>query len=568
MVYSRPHRGVLLPLAISFFVLVCQFSTLPLRAQIDTEASNRTASGAMPAMAQSNIAGRRGSIPATITPITGVNSPDRDNSPVVSADGNIMFFNSTRRGVDRPWARYNPFKKRYDDDIYYSVRSSLRRDVEEWGEPINLGKTINSSEDDGIVAISPDGQSLYFNSLKRGWENDGGPFYRASLSGRAWQNIQGLGGGITTFFKERPAGTSFRVYGGSISSDGLDFYFATTIQSPNNKHQIWVSHLREGAWSYPENLGGVVNDGTGSYAPYIAADGRSLYYSTGRPGGVGGDDIYVTTLVDGKWETPRNIGEPINNEDHNAFLSIPASGSKAYFAMMVDGNEDIYSASLSDMVRPKDVVLLAGIVSDKHLKTPIEATIEIEDLATGHTIFKSSSNSVDGRFTAVLRTGRDYGISISAPGYVFRSERYTIPSAAQYTEYELNIALGKPMKGENFALNNIIFDYNTASLSKESRPELDRIISFLQEYPTLHIEVGGHTDSIGSSDYNNNLSMLRAEAVRSYLINSGHIAPTRLEAHGYGFSFPIATNTTEEGRNRNRRSEFKVLADVRALCYE
>lgn len=506
--------------------------------------------------------------PGGIIRISGINSPDRDNTPIVSADGRLLFFNSTRKG-ERQWARFNPFSKRFDDDIYISLRSSVRRDGEEWGDPINLGPAINSSEDDGIAAISPDGQTIYFNSLKKGWENDGGPFYTARLKGRSWESIKGIGGGVTRFFSSRPPGTSFRIYGGSISSDGRDFYFATTVGSSTNTHQIWVSHFREDEWGYPENLGPTVNDGSGSYAPYIAADGTTLYYSSGRPGGYGGDDIFVSYLGrDGLWGNPINIGEPINSKDDNAFLSIPASGVKAYFSMTIDGNEDIYAAPLGGMVRPRDVVLLAGIVTDRHERTPIEATIRIEDLATGQKIFDAASNSADGRFTAVLRAGRDYGISISAPGYVFYSTRYTIPDSTQYAEHSIDVGLSHPVRGENFVLNNIIFDYNAATLRKESRPELDRIVRLMKEHPGMRIEVGGHTDSIGSADYNQNLSRLRAEAVRGYLVEEGGIVPSRIVSRGYGFTRPVASNTTEEGRNQNRRSELRILAQMKMYFNE
>jgi len=500
--------------------------------------------------------------------IAGINSSARDNTPIVSADGRTLFFNSTRKG-ERAWARFNPFSKRHDDDIYYAIRSSIRRDGEEWGEPVNIGASINSSEDDGIAAISPDGHTIFFNSLKRGWEQDGGPFYTAQLKGRQWTHIEGIGGGVTRFFNERPPGTSFRIYGGSISSDGRDFYFATTVRSSNNNHQIWVSHFAAGEWGYPQNLGPTVNDGSGSYAPYIAADGTTLYFSSGTPGGFGGDDIYVCTLqADGVWSKPVNVGTPINNTDHNAFLSIPASGVKAYFSMTVDGDEDIYAVSLGGMVRPKDVVLLAGVVQDRHERTPLEATIVIEDLSTGQKMFDASSNSADGRFTAVLRTGRDYGISISAPGYVFYSTRYAIPGSAQYAEHTLDVTLSRPVRGENFVMNNIIFDYDAASLRRESKPELDRIVTLLKTYPSLRIEVGGHTDSVGSLTYNLNLSRQRAEAVRDYLVTQGGIMKSRITSRGYGPSHPVALNATEEGRTRNRRSELRVLAEMKMYFNE
>ncbi len=491
--------------------------------------------------------------------LQGINSPDRDNTPIVSADGNVMFFNSTRRG-DRSWARFNPYKNRYDEDIYFAVRSVVRRDDEIWEEPVNIGPTINSSEDDGVASISPDGQGLYFNSLKKGWEQDGGPFYFAKLQGSEWNQITGLGGGISEFFRNRDRGVGFKIYGGAISSDGNEFYFATTLYSPTDQHRIWVSRKKGGVWSYPEDLGPSINDGSGSYAPFLAADGKTLFYTARPAGGFGGDDIYVSTLKNNRWSAPVNVGAPINTGDDNAFLSLPASGDRVYFSVIVDGDEDIYIAPLPKMLRPENVVLVAGKVTEKATGKPIEASIAIEDLQTGETIFKANSNARNGGYTTVLKAGRDYGISISADGYVFLSDRYTIPAETDYNEFSRDFELETLQKGETFVVNNIIFDYNTATLSPGSKPELERMAELLKKYPTLSVEIGGHTDNIGSAKFNYELSLKRAEAVREYLIQLGGIQGERITVRGFGFKKPKASNKTEQGRHQNRRSEFTVIS--------
>jgi len=492
--------------------------------------------------------------------IDGINSSDRDNTPLVSADGNVLFFNSTRHG-DRPWAKFNQIKDRYDDDIYFSVRTGSEDGREMWGEPSNIGADLNSSEDDGIVAISPDGLVLYFNSLKKGWERDGGPFYRSRLVGTRWTDIQGLSGGITDFFKSREPGNRYRIYGGSISSDGRDFYFATTVHSRTGNHEIWVSHWTGERWSYPENLGPDINHGGGSYAPYIAADGRTLYFTaTGLAGGYGGDDIYVAVLRGKEWLKPFNMGPPINTAGDDAFISIAASGEKAYLSRTINGNEDIYVAPIPVISRPSSVILVSGSIRDKVSGAPIEANVVIEDLKTGRKIFNANSHSLTGDYTTVLRPGNDYGISISAPGYVFLSARYTVPENVSYDKLNQDFQLQKLEEGQKFVANNIFFDYNAAELSTESRPELDRLVEMMQQHPQLRLAVDGHTDNVGSAEFNKQLSLERAESVKQYLIEHGQIDPERITTHGYGFSKPIASNRTEEGRRQNRRSEFTILS--------
>ncbi len=495
----------------------------------------------------------------SVVRLEGVNSADRDNTPLVSADGSVLFFNSTRRG-DRSWARYNSNKKRHDDDIYFSIRIPSNDGIEHWTDPVNVGTSLNSSEDDGVVAISPDGQTLYFNSLKRGWEQDGGPFYRARLSGNAWVDIQGLGGGINEFFRSHEVGERFRVYGGSVSSDGKDFYFATTVHSPNGKHQIWVSHWNGVAWGAPENLGMDVNHGGGSYAPCIAADGKTLFFTaTGKEGGYGGDDIYLTVNNNGTWGIPFNAGAPINTEGDDAFISLAASGDKAYLSRMIDGNEDLYVAPIPIKSRPSSVILVSGTVTDKATNAPLEATIVIEDLSTGTKIFDATSNSISGSYTTVLRPGHDYGISITAPGYVFHSARYTVPTNVSYDKLAHDFQLQRLAEGERFVANNIFFDYNTATLSPESRPELDRIVGMMREHPQLRLQINGHTDNIGSAEFNKQLSLRRADAVRDYLVNVGGVTTDRIATQGFGYTKPTASNATEDGRKQNRRSEFTIL---------
>jgi outer membrane protein OmpA-like peptidoglycan-associated protein len=504
-----------------------------------------------------NAVSRSLAVDPRVMKVKGINSTDRDNNPIISADGNIIFFNSTRKG-NRSWARFKLNNNRWDDDIYFSTRVLMRRDDEVWNEPVNLGPLINSSEDDGIAAISPDGQSAFFSSLKPGWDRDGGPFYLAKLAGSEWSEIVGLGGGITEFFRQRDKSGKFRMYGAAISSDGRKFYFATTLQSPNGTHQIWMSELQEGRWSYPVNLGNSVNDGRGSYAPFLASDGRTLFFTRGS-GEIGDDDIYVSTYKDGQWQSAVNVGAPINTPGVDAFLSVPASGDRVYLSSSREGDEDIYRTPLPEFLRPTKVVLLGGQVMESASGEPLEANIVIEDLATGEKIFNVNSNSATGRYTVVLQPGRDYGISVAAKGHVFLSERYTIPENTEYAEFARDFCIDKIREGKSFVVKNLFFAYNSDSLTAASGPELDRLAEFLGEYPNARIEIGGHTDNVGSTNYNLALSRRRAESVMRYLVETRGIGTERLITRGYGFNKPTAANDTEEGRQQNRRTEFTII---------
>lgn len=490
-----------------------------------------------------------------------LNSRERDNNPIISADGTVLFFNSTRKG-DRPWARYDTARNRYDDDIYYSRRQpSADGGYERWSPPVNLGAEINTSQDDGIAAISPDGQTVYFVSLKRGWQIDGGPFYSAELHGTEWSNVQGMGGGITTFFVTHSSRWRFKVYGASISPDMRDFYFATTMASPTDNHQLWVSHKGDQqTWGLPSNLGPDVNAPEGSFAPCIAADNKTLYFASRRAGGYGGDDIYMTVQNDGKWGHPRNLGPAINSAFDESFPALSAAGDKLYLSTSgLSGNDDIFTAVLPEDMRPQHVTLLKGEISDKLNGHPVEATVVIEDLRTGKTIFNAFSNSATGSYSVVLQPGRDYGISVSAAGYLFTSDRFTIPYDLTTKQIVRDFRMETMQQGASYIINNIFFDYNDATVRPESYPELGRLVELLHDKPGLRIEIRGHTDNIGSREFNLNLSRQRAQAVRQYLMNTGAITGDRIKSFGLGMGVPAADNATDQGRKLNRRTELKIL---------
>lgn len=142
---------------------------------------------------------------------------------------------------------------------------------------------------------------------------------------------------------------------------------------------------------------------------------------------------------------------------------------------------------------------------------------------------------------------------------MFHSENFNIPDSAQFKEYFIKIELKKLKEGTKVILKNIFFDYDKATLRPESYPELDRVVELLNQNPNLKVEISGHTDSKGSDEYNLKLSQLRAKSVVDYIISKG-IPANKLIAKGYGETQPIDTNETEEGRQNNRRVEFKVLS--------
>lgn len=473
---------------------------------------------------------------------------DPDHNPILVGDGSAMLFNSASR-AGRDWAQFDQERGRYDADIYL-----VRKSGGGWQRPVNVGARINSGEDDGIEAVAADGGSVYFSSLKPGWESDGGPFYRARLEDSLLADPRGLGGGITDFFAHRDRITRFRIYGATISPDGRDFYFATTVGSSEGKHQIWVSHLVDGVWSSPENLGAAINDGDGSYAPRIAADGHALFFQHRDVKARKRDQTLVSLLRDGAWQAPIGADAFFGTAKAGEGYVMPIGASDG------SGETDMVSIpSASAAGTLARIVTLTGIVLDNETGRPVRADVLIEDLQTGLVATGTTSSAETGRYQVILNPSHPYRVSVSAPGYSLVADSYEVPAGGAYTEYSKDVRLEKLTPGRSFFANRVLFNYNSATLAPKAYHDLDHIVAILKEYPTARLQVEGHVDGEGNGHGSEQLAEARAEAVRNYLVNVGGIAPERLMVRGADAARPVAPGVTEEERRMNRRCDCVVL---------
>jgi len=208
-------------------------------------------------------------------------------------------------------------------------------------------------------------------------------------------------------------------------------------------------------------------------------------------------------------------------------------------------------------VNRKSFTVFKGVTINAMTKEPVEAQIEITDNVTGRIIETFTTNSATGKFIITLASGKNYGIAVKAEGYLFHSENFDIPNGAADNLVNKTIELKNIAVGSKIALRNIFFDIGKANLRPESNAELDRLTKLMQDVPSLKIEIGGHTDNTGSATLNQKLSQERADAVVRYLVSKG-ISASRMNAKGYGDSMPVATNSNEDGRQQNRRTEFEI----------
>jgi len=150
-------------------------------------------------------------------------------------------------------------------------------------------------------------------------------------------------------------------------------------------------------------------------------------------------------------------------------------------------------------------------------------------------------------------------MNVTCEGYLFYSENFSLKTTTEnISTREEDITLQAIKEGQSVVLRNIFFETNSFELKEESNAELQTMLELMQKNPTLRIEISGHTDNVGKDDYNMTLSENRAKSVRQWLIDKG-INTQRIVAKGYGKTKPIADNSTEEGRQQNRRTEFKII---------
>jgi len=380
--------------------------------------------------------------------------------------------------------------------------------------------------------------------------------YQAFRKGNKWGMPRNLGGPVNSSkWESQP----------SISADGKTLYFVSNRSGGSGGMDIWVTQLApNNEWTIPRNLGDKINTPFSEETPFIHPDGKTLYFTSDGHVGMGEKDIYVTRKdADGTWSEPKNLGYPINTWNDEQGLFVAASGENAYFSSDRKGGYgklDLYSFKLYEEARPTRVTYVKGKVKDKETGKPLGAKFELIDLATSEVVIESSSDQIDGKFLVTLPVDHEYALNVSLDEYLFYSEHFSLPKEQDITKpYRMDVDL-QPIKfGEKVVLKNIFFETASFDLLPESTVELDKLVAFMNNNASIHIEIGGHTDNVGKPEDNQLLSENRSKSVRQYLID--HAIPEgRIQYKGYAERQPIDTNETPEGRANNRRTEFKVVS--------
>lgn len=486
-----------------------------------------------------------------------INSETRvENCPVISNDETVLVFTAGDKNVFSPEIDINVINYDYQmDNIYFSEKKEGK-----WTEPVNITKQLGATTRSVPVTISADGKELY---LVRD-DNDNGNIYVSHLKNGRWTKMDQLNKNINTKSWESHA---------TLTVDGKTLYFTSDRKGGFGGLDIYRSDRDEnGDWGPAINLGSTINTKYDEETPFILNDSKTMYFSSQGHYSMGGFDVFHSTLLaNNTWSAPLNVGYPINTVGNDLFYIPKANGEYAFFPLNNNergiGNNDIYKITVSIPDKPETEIILKGniVLQDQKNELPHDFIINVVDSIKGDTLIKCKPDYVLSNYLTQIKSG-SYKIEYKCNGYQTHYEQLFIPQVYTRTEVNLDVEMIplEVSKGEYFVIRSIFFDYAKYDLRKESETELQRLADLMQKYPSLYVEVVGHTDALGSDKLNQKLSENRSNAAINYLTAQG-IDQTRFVSKGMGKTHFIAINKNPDGsdnpdgRQLNRRVEIKIL---------
>lgn len=465
-----------------------------------------------------------------------INSTALEYLPSLTVDGNKMIFNRRING---------------DEDFYESNKINGV-----WQNAKPLAGKLNTNFNEGAQNISQDGEWLIFTGCNYP-EGLGSCDLYISYKNKngEWSEAENMGRNINTDAWESAP---------SLSPDKRDLYFSSTRPGGFGGSDIWVSHRTEnGRWQKPENLGPTINTSGDDGCPFIHADNQTLYFNSNGHAGYGLSDLYVSRKNEkGEWQTPTNLGYPINTIDDEGSLIVSADGKTAFYASDkgdFKNGLDLYSFELREDIRAQKTFWVKGKIYDKKTKAGLPSSVELTTIDSGYVLSKLRTDE-EGNYLTTLPLGKSYAFSVNRKGYLFYSENFTLKDNVNDSPLVVNIGLQPLEKGSSIILKNIFFESKKYELQTTSFTELNKVAELLKENAALTIQISGYTDNVGKPADNLLLSINRAKAVITYLQSKG-IDSKRLTGKGFGESNAIAPNTTEAGKSQNRRTELTVISN-------
>lgn len=531
-----------------------------------------------------------------------VNTEFPEYSPVISLDGEALYFTSRR-----PWANgeteqfRDPLLHNFPEDIYVSYRDTNQEKI--WSEPIRLD-FCEAQRNEATIAVSPDERRIYVYQDNTG----GGDIFYSDMKSNKFQQVKSLDNqNVNTKNWETHCTTT---------TDGLNMYFVSDRPGGMGGRDIYrIVKMADGSWSEPKNLGAPINTPFDEDSPYIGADNKTLYYSSNGPASMGGFDIFITIRDnENKWSIPINLGYPINGTGDDIFFTTTIDGKRGYFSSFRkngQGEKDIYEIE-NDELGLKNIASLRGLIRTAYNKPLPELTLVLKCIDCSDTTTKRIyPKQRNASFFQTLEPCRTYQLTCSLveTGNQFHKETFSTRCDVDYDEVyrELlfdvdNLRFVTPndtvgltyeqfKKNESkksdivinenetarvkvgtdltsvIEINPIYFDLDKYNIRPDAAEELDKIVTILNNNPKMVIELGSHTDCRGTRGYNMNLSSNRAKSSIEY-IRSRITNPKRVNGKGYGETklknkceceHNVVSTCSEAEHQLNRRTEFIII---------
>ncbi|MFN3755265.1 OmpA family protein [Flavobacterium sp.] len=473
---------------------------------------------------------------------TNIKSKGQSDFGALLTNDNVLYFASTRNNSNKT--------DKWNNQPYLDIYQSTKEANGNFSEPTPV-KELNTPFHDGPVTLSADGNTMFFardghsegqyeKNKKSNTQVGQQGIYKAIKVDGKWSNVEAMPFNSTTYSATNP----------SLSKDGKTLYFASNMPGGLGESDIWKVSVEANGYGKPQNLGPNVNTADKENFPFIAED-NTLYFATMGRQGFGGYDVYKVNLNDSK--PAQNLGKPVNSEKDDFSFSFNKNLNIGYFSSNRNGSDDIFSAT--PLCKAEAIIL----VTNSKTKAPLaNASVAILDLK-GNVIATEKSNA-EGKVTYPIECNVGYGLQASAQNFETATSAVKAIKAGETVVEVALIPSEVIITDTEVILNPIYFEYDKSNITAQGAVELNKLVKVMQDNPSMVIFVKSHTDSKGSQAYNLNLSEKRAQSTVQYLISKG-ISQGRISGKGFGSmeqKVKCGINCTQEQDAQNRRSEFLI----------
>lgn len=471
-----------------------------------------------------------------------INTKNPEFFPSLSADKQTLYFTRRINGVN--------------EDFFNAHPDSCG----DWFMARNMGYPPNTAAQESAITISSDDHYMFFmrsdNRSENGWGRGGCDLYLAYRKAvdSPWSVAESFGATINTpAFEGMP----------SLSPDISDLYFVSDRPGGYGGLDIWVSHFSFGLWQLPINLGPQINTAGNETAPFISSDNHTLYFASDGHPGLGGSDLFMSKkIADSVWETPVNLGTPINSSADDHSISVCNNGSEAYFASdrgNTDGDLDLYETTLPQSIAPSSTAFAMCYVYDSLSKEPaLLGSITLYD-SLGNELAQYHANKGDGSILMSLPTNKTFNYAVKGFNYTPVEGSINFPEACpKWCELQFSLLPRDYVKPvHDSLLLTIFFPKNVTTLNDTQIVAIESGLHDWLNQKDISIFVNSYTDNTGTPIINVEKSTIRANAVSAIVQKMGFDSSI-ITTTGFGDANPLVPNDSPENQNKNRRAEIMI----------